>query len=50
MESNDRLEFLGDAVLDMLIAEELYRANHSLAEDSLTQLRPAPARSEVCRR
>ena len=26
VESNDRLEFLGDAVLGMVIAEELYRA------------------------
>ena len=47
MESDDRLEFLGGAVLGMLVAEELYRANPSLAEGSLTQLRPAPARNEV---
>ena len=39
VESNDRLEFLGDAVLGMVIAEELYRANPSLSEGSLTQLR-----------
>ena len=35
MESNDRLEFLGDAVLGMLVAEELYRANPFLSEGSL---------------
>lgn len=39
VESNDRLEFLGDAVLGMVVAEELYRANPSLSEGSLTQLR-----------
>ena len=39
VESNDRLEFLGDAVLGMVVAEELYRANSSLSEGSLTQLR-----------
>ena len=39
VESNDRLEFLGDAVLGMVITEELYRANPSLPEGSLTQLR-----------
>ena len=50
VESNDRLEFLGDAVLGMLVAEELHRANPSLSEGSLSQLRPAPARSEVRRR
>ena len=25
-EDNERLEFLGDAVLDLIVAEELYRA------------------------
>lgn len=36
---NERLEFLGDAVLGYVIAETLYRQHPGLAEDSLTLLR-----------
>ena len=31
LESNERLEYLGDAVLGMVVAEELYAANARLA-------------------
>lgn len=37
--NNERLEFLGDAVLDLLIAEELYRRFPSASEGELTRLR-----------
>jgi ribonuclease-3 len=37
--SNERLEFLGDAVLDMLIAEELYVKYPEYTEGELTELR-----------
>lgn len=37
--NNERLEFLGDAVLDLVIAEELYRRFPSASEGELTRLR-----------
>lgn len=37
--NNERLEFLGDAVLDLIIAEELYRRHPKLAEGVLTELK-----------
>ena len=40
-ESNERLEFLGDAVLGVAVAEELYAANPSWPEGKLTQARAA---------
>jgi len=39
MESNERLEFLGDAVLDLVIGEYLYKEFQSLPEGDLTKLR-----------
>ena len=33
---NERLEFLGDAVLDLVIVEDLYRSRHDLSEGELT--------------
>ena len=38
-ESNERLEFLGDAVLDLVIAEELTRRFPERPEGALTQMR-----------
>lgn len=38
-ESNERLEFLGDAVLGLIVAEELYAANPRWSEGKLTQAR-----------
>ena len=35
--SNERLEFLGDAVLDLVIAEELYRIHPDWSEGELTK-------------
>ncbi len=37
--SNERLEFLGDAVLSLLVAERLYRDRPEAAEGDLTQRR-----------
>ncbi len=36
---NERLEFLGDAVLDLIVAEELYRACPDESEGSMTELK-----------
>lgn len=40
-ESNERLEFLGDAVIGLAAAEELYAANPDWSEGTLTQARAA---------
>ena len=40
-ESNERLEFLGDAVIGLAAAEELYTANPDWSEGTLTQARAA---------
>ena len=34
---NERMEFLGDAVLDLIVAEELYQRHAHLAEGALTE-------------
>ncbi len=39
LESNQRLEFLGDAVLELVISDYLYRNHPGLDEGSLTKLR-----------
>ncbi len=36
---NERLEFLGDAVLDLIVAEELYRTSPELSEGAMTELK-----------
>ncbi len=36
---NERLEFLGDAALDLLVAEELYQSHPDLNEGDLTELK-----------
>ena len=38
-DSNERLEFLGDAVLGLIVAEELYRRYPDITEGALTELR-----------
>lgn len=37
--NNERLEFLGDAVLDLVVADELYRHHRALDEGALTELK-----------
>jgi ribonuclease-3 len=44
---NERLEFLGDAVLGYVIADTLYRDHPELAEDALTILRADLVRRET---
>lgn len=39
LESNERLEFLGDAVLDMIISDYLFTAHEKLPEGTLSKLR-----------
>lgn len=41
MEDNERLEFLGDAVLELIVSEFLYRTRPNLPEGELTRLRAA---------
>lgn len=43
---NERLEFLGDAVLDMIISEWLYLRKESLSEGRMSQIRAAVVREE----
>jgi ribonuclease-3 len=38
---NERLELLGDAVLGLIVAEELYRSSPDLTEGEMTRLRAA---------
>ncbi len=46
-ESNERLEFLGDAVLGYVVAEELFRLFPDLPEGELTKLRSGLVRWET---
>ena len=44
--SNERLEFLGDAVLDFIVAEHLFRTRPDAPEGKLTRLRARMVRRE----
>ncbi|MBU4225565.1 MAG: ribonuclease III [Chloroflexi bacterium] len=46
VEDNERLEFLGDAVLDFVVAAWLYNHFPEMAEGELTQMRSALVRTE----
>lgn len=50
LEDNERLEFLGDAVLDFLTAEYLYHRFPEMREGELTSLRAALVRTEALAR
>lgn len=41
LQSNERLEFLGDSILGMVVAEHLYRNHPNLPEGELTRTRAA---------
>ncbi len=43
---NERLEFLGDAVLDIIVADMLFRRYPTLPEGALTQLRASLVKTE----
>jgi ribonuclease-3 len=46
-ESNERLEFLGDAVLGIVVTDHLYRSSPDLAEGSLAKARAAVVSTEA---
>ena len=46
LSDNERLEFLGDAVLDVIVADMLYRRFPHVSEGELTQLRAALVKTE----
>ena len=48
LESNERLEFLGDAVLGYLVCEELYRRYEHLLEGELTKIKSAVVSRNLC--
>ncbi|MDR0979412.1 MAG: ribonuclease III [Lachnospiraceae bacterium] len=41
IESNEKLEFLGDAILDLIVGEYLYRNYYKLKEGEMTKVRAA---------
>ena len=45
--SNERLEFLGDAILGQIVAEKLYRDFPDFTEGKMTKLRAALVRREA---
>ena len=48
--SNERLEFLGDAVLDLVVAENLYQDFPQFTEGEMTRLRAALVRRDTLAR
>ena len=49
-DSNERLEFLGDAVLDLVICQELYERLPDALEGELTKIKSAVVSRRVCAR
>ncbi|MBN2239821.1 MAG: ribonuclease III [Dehalococcoidales bacterium] len=50
IDSNERLEYLGDAVLGLVVAEKLFRDNPDYDEGKMTRLRSALVRRETLAR
>src|SRR5687768_18204074 len=48
LDSNERMEFLGDAVLDLIICEALYRRFPSYQEGDLTKVKSAVVSRRTC--
>ena len=48
LDSNERMEFLGDAVLDLIICEALYRALPQSSEGDLTKIKSAVVSRRTC--
>ena len=44
---NERLEFLGDAILDYIVAEKLYQDHPEISEGEMTKIRAALVRRET---
>lgn len=49
-QSNERLEFLGDAILSLVVAENLYRDFPGLSEGEMTRLRSTLVKQETLAR
>lgn len=47
LEHLERLEFLGDAVIELIVSEYLYKEYHTLPEGQLTKMRAAAVREET---
>lgn len=50
LESNERMEFVGDAILGMVVCNELYRRFPSYLEGELTKIKSAVVSRRVCAR
>lgn len=48
LQSNERLEFLGDSILGMVVCEELYRRFREWLEGDLTQVKSMVVSRRVC--
>lgn len=48
LKSNERMEFLGDAVLDLIVCEELYRMFPEYMEGELTKIKSAVVSRKTC--
>lgn len=48
VQSNERMEFLGDAILDMIVCEELYRRFPQHLEGELTKVKSAVVSRRTC--
>lgn len=48
LHSNERMEFLGDSVLDLVVVEELYRTFPTLEEGDLTKIKSAVVSRQTC--
>ncbi len=48
--SNERLEFLGDAILGMLICDEIYRRSPKLLEGEMTKIKSLVVSRQTCAR
>jgi len=48
LKSNERMEFLGDAVLDLIVCEQLYRRFPTLQEGDLTKIKSAVVSRKIC--
>lgn len=48
LESNERLEFLGDAVLGLVVCEELFRRNPTFTEGDLTRIKSVVVSRQAC--
>ncbi len=48
LESNERLEFLGDAILGMAVCEDLYRRHRELLEGQMTKIKSTVVSRQRC--